>query len=115
MPETNLARAIEPLRVILGAAGDVLAGQGDWRRALLRYRQDLAATIPQAAAAARQIPCAQRADELRRRIEHFRTAAALHQAEWPVVTIDLEDTSYQTSARNVLRLGREFLALIDRS
>lgn len=71
----------------------------DWRRRHIGIRREANATLPHIAAAIADCPAAE--PEVRPIFTRLRHGITLHQAEWPVVAIDLDDPSYKTSVRDL--------------
>ncbi len=71
----------------------------DWRHRYLRFRREANAALGALCEAAASCPQAER--DLRPLAMNLRIQITLHQAEWPVVDIDLDDASYVASRRNI--------------
>lgn len=52
------------------------------------------------------------AQSYRSKFSHMRSAAALHQADWPAVRLDQADGEYQRSVQAVRGANRDFVAWI---
>lgn len=78
---------------------------GEWRRKQVADRRLVLEALTELAAAGRRHLVARGDETLLRRFEdavtRFRHALALHQANWPVVSIDPEDLDYLRSRQNV--------------
>lgn len=71
-----------------------------WRKAYVQLRREIMDLIGAVARSAETVPLAER-DAARDLVRRLRHEASLHQAEWPVVRIDLDDPAYVRSRRTV--------------
>ena len=88
-----------------------------WQREYVNLRRQLQQQLSAAGELGEALFRAGTAGELapafRDRLRRMRHALALHQANWPVIAIALDDPDYQASMRTVTDAHHEFNALVD--
>jgi hypothetical protein len=95
-------------------ANSVSLGGDDFRAnrpQIVQLRREIVARIADIAALAHTMDDASLSETLARETSAMRAAVAGHHAAWPIVTIDLDDPSYQASIRNMRQAYRHFIAL----
>jgi hypothetical protein len=108
--------AVAELERVQAAMADVTNSGGEnWKREFIDLRRQLQAQIGQVARAASACRGLATSDVLARDIQEalsrMRTAVALHQANWPAVSIDPADPGYIKSSASVRAANRAFIDL----
>ena len=102
---------LEKVHIQLGALST--GSDPGWEKEYLQARRTLQAQINQLCQADVELNLA---DEDRRlfrdAFSKFRTATALHQADWPVVDIDRQDPAYSQSAVHVGQTYQDFMTVM---
>lgn len=109
--------AVEELETIQQQLASVAKEQGcDWRRELIDLRRKLQMQIGVVAAAIGNTPSLSRDSErgpaLSEALSKMRSALALHQANWPAVSIDPASFQYAQSTATVRAANRAFIDLV---
>jgi hypothetical protein len=118
----DFRNALADMEQILTDMG-TMTGRTDsaWRLEYVELRRQLQLQIAVLGAAAQQYGEVSEqsglAAELRKRLNGLRSALALHQANWPVVSIDAKNPGYAESSNNIHvaavsfgKLARKFIA-----
>jgi hypothetical protein len=109
------AREVDLLEQIQAELAAVATRNDDQRRYdLIELRRKLAAQIARVGQLAEPL-MAERADPdalqiYRTKFSRMRSAAAMHQANWPAVALGERDSEYRASALEVREANREFVA-----
>lgn len=109
----DLIAALDRLRDIHRRIGQTIANlEGEGRRALVATRRELAESMAAICVPAEAVlPAMFDGDvlgEFRRRFSTMRSAAALHQANWPAVSVTEDIPAYASSAAQVREAHRSF-------
>lgn len=109
----DLLAALDRLRDTHRRIGDTIANlEGEGRRALVATRRELADGMAAICARAEAVlPVmfdGEVLGEFRRRFSAMRSAAALHQANWPAVSVTDDIPAYASSAAQVREAHRSF-------
>lgn len=112
-PLTRELDALEAVQVELAA----IANRSDDARKhdLIRLRRDLSLQIAKVGEAAEPIFGAAEhglSQDYRNRFSRMRSAAAIHQADWPAVRLGEDVERYQASARGVREANKAFVAWV---
>lgn len=113
----ELLRAVDRLESLLRQVGDLIGNRAtDNRKAILEARRLIAEQISIVAKLGTDVAAKQeRAHEFRGEFSKLRSAIALHQASWPVVSINVNDPLYQKSVAQSREAYGSFLAWLKRS
>ena len=112
----ELSRELDALEAVQAALASIANRNDDGRkRDLIRLRRDLSLQIAKVGKAAEPIfgaadhPLNQ---DYRNRFSRMRSAAAIHQADWPAVRLGEDVERYQASARGVREANKAFVAWV---
>ena len=112
-----LRQAFADMQQLLQIA-DALQKQqpADWRRTFVGTRREMQAVLQRVITSAEQCFDAGVGEDLRSPFREasnkWRTVLALHQANWPVVSIDPSNPDYQQSLQGLLIVRVEFEGLV---
>lgn len=117
MPDfTPLSRELTALEAIQAELASIADRTDDARRHdLIRLRRDLSLRIAEVGKIAEPIFGAAEAgmaQEYRGKFSRMRSAAALHQANWPAVRLGEDVEQYRASAQGVRQANKEFVAWV---
>jgi hypothetical protein len=79
------------------------------RREVVQLRREIGARMSELAVVSAALDDAGLRERCRDEVSRMRAAVALHHASWPVVAIDLENTSYQVSIQTMRAAYRRFI------
>lgn len=90
-----------------------------WKRDLIGLRRQLQMLFTQLAEVSNQIaltvPDSPVSLEYRERLSQVRHKVALHQADWPVVQIDVEDPKHRASVEGIRTACQNFIAAAEQA
>ncbi len=111
-----LYRELSTLEAVQAELASIAERTDDARRHdLIRLRRALSLQIAEVGKVAERIFAAAEADmalEYRSKFSRMRSAAALHQADWPAVRLGEEVEHYRASALGVRQANKEFVAWV---
>ena len=113
----GLSREVDLLETVQSQLAEVASRDDDQRRHdLIVLRRQLSAQIAAVGTIAEPIFAAHGDAEVQRsyraKFSQMRSAAALHQANWPAVMLDERPDDYRASALGVREANRDFVAWI---
>jgi hypothetical protein len=110
----SLSQALDRLEEVQAGFAEI-TGRTDerWRHDMITQRRLLSAQVAEVGRLADPWIAARNDAETtrayRERFSRMRSAAALHQAAWPVVSLDPENPEYRSSALNARQCNRAFV------
>ena len=109
----DLSRAIDDYEKALSRSAGLGDRSMDNRRQAIQLRRDMSDRIAAIALHGREaFARSERANEFHKEFSMMRSAMAYHQASWPVVLVDNDDTGYQASVRSVREANQRFIAWV---
>lgn len=110
----SVQRALDQLEKVQEKLADVATRNDDRRKAdLINFRRELSHQIAEVGRILEPVITGTGDPELlsiyRKKLSAMRSAAAMHQANWPAVSLDESPAEYAASARGVRDANQEFV------
>ena len=116
MGRADIEDALDRLAYAHDQLNSLSASEGaEWKKDYLKWRRELQEQITSLCQADANLTLSDDDKRLfRESFSKFRSVTALHQADWPVVSIDRQDPNYRHSADNVGQAYQNFMTVMRR-